>query len=78
MKKMFKNVEEIRKAFVNDGWSKNTTFTELTLNEAEKEGLLFAIDEIKKGKKYFRMDTSRNIFNSNGEIVFYNIPAKKG
>lgn len=75
---MFNNIEEIRKAFINDGWSKDTIFTELTLNAAEKEGLLFAIDGIKKGKKYFRMNISGNIYDNNGEIVFYNIPVKKG
>jgi len=75
---MFNNVEEIRKAFIKDGWSKDTTFTELTLNEAEKEGLSFAVDGIKKGKKYFTMNVSGNIFNSNGEIVFYNIHIRKG
>ncbi len=75
---MYNNAEEIRKAFVNDGWSKNTTFAELTLNDAEKEGLLFAVDGIKKGKKYFRMNVSGNIFDSYGEIAFYNIPVRRG
>lgn len=66
-------VEQITKKFIKDGWSENTSFAELSLEEAKQKGYTFAITEIIKGKKYFRMNTSGNIYNDNGEIVMYNI-----
>jgi hypothetical protein len=73
----YQTIEQITKQFIKDGWNKNTTFTELSLKEAEEKGYLFAVDTIKKGRKYFKMNISNNIFNDEGKIALYNIPCCK-
>ena len=45
----FKNVEEITKSFINDGWNESTTFSELSEKEASKKGYSFAVNGIRKG-----------------------------
>lgn len=69
----FTTVEQIREKFIRDGWNKDTSFEELTLEEAKARGLLFAVAGIQKGKKYFKMNISGNIFDDKGKIAFYNI-----
>lgn len=69
----FDNVNQIREKFLKDGWSEDTSFEELSLKEAEKKGYTFALNEIAKGKKYFKMNVNGNIYNNKGEIVLYNI-----
>ena len=66
--------EEMKEKFVADGWSKDITFAEFTLEEATERRLLWAIDAINKGEKLFKMCDTGNIFKSNGEIAFYNVP----
>ncbi len=73
MSKIFKTSEEIEKAFVNDGWSKNIEFSELTAEEAKEKGYLFAISGISKGHKFFKMKKCGNIYNDKGEICYFNI-----
>lgn len=73
---MFANTEQIREKFIKDGWSENTSFVELSLEEAKKKGYLFAINGIAKGEKFFKMNVSGNIYNSKGEILLYNITPK--
>lgn len=70
---MFRTSEEIRTAFINDGWGKGIKFVELTMEEAEQRGLHFATSGIKSGKKYFKMLPSGNIFDSSGEVAYLNI-----
>lgn len=70
-------VEEMEKKFVNDGWSKDISFSELTLEEAKEKGYLFAIDGINNGQKFFVMNGNGNIYKSNGEIACFNIPVKR-
>lgn len=70
-------VEEMKKKFVNDGWSKDISFSELTLEEAKEKGYLFAIDGINNGQKFFVMNGNGNIYKSNGEIACFNIPVKR-
>ena len=69
----FKNVEEITKSFINDGWNESPTFSELSEKEASKKGYSFAVNGIRKGRKYFVMSVSGNIFDDNGKIAMYNI-----
>lgn len=64
--------EKMKEIFENDGWN-NVNFTEVT---AEEKGLLFAVLGIEKGKKYFRMIGSGNIYDESGEIAMYNVSAK--
>ena len=45
--------EKMKEIFENDGWN-NVNFTEVTKEEAEEKGLLFAVLGIEKGKKYFQ------------------------
>jgi hypothetical protein len=70
----YSTAEEITTGFINDGWSKDISFTELSLQEAEDKGYYFAINGIKKGRKYYKMSVTGNIFNDNGRLSFYNIP----
>ena len=70
-------VEEMKKKFVNDGWSKDISFSELTLEEAKEKGYLFAIDGINNGQKFFVMNGNGNIYKSDGEIACFNIPVKR-
>ena len=51
----YKSEAEITAAFINDGWSKNTAFTELSFDDARKIGKYFA-DLMLKGTKLFRMN----------------------
>ena len=69
--------EEIKKKFIDDGWSKDISFYELTLEEAKEKGYLFAVDGINKGQKFFVMNGNGNIYKNNGEIACFNIPAKR-
>jgi len=71
---MFKTTEEIKNNFVKSGWDKTISFRELTLKEAQEENLLFVINGMSKGRKYFRMNVSGNIYNDKGKIVLFNIP----
>lgn len=69
----FKNANEITRFFVDDGWGKDTNFSELSEAEAKERGLHFAIRGMEKGRKYFKMAVSGNIFDDNGKIAMYNI-----
>lgn len=69
----FKNAEEITKFFVNDGWGKDTTFSELSEKEAKEKGYYFAVDGIKNGRKYFVMGVCGNIYDDSGKIAMFNI-----
>ncbi len=73
MSKTFETSEEITKAFVKNGWSKDTAFSELTVKEAEEKGYLFAISGMAKGHKFFKMNECGNIYNDKGEICCFNI-----
>lgn len=68
----FQTAEQITKSFIKKGWNKKVSFKELTLTEAQQKGLTFAIDGIKKGKKYFVMNINNNIYDDDGEIAFFN------
>lgn len=70
---VFANVEQIREKFIKDGWNKNISFEELSLKVAKEEGYLFAVNEITKGKKYFKMKVSGNIYNDKGKIALFNV-----
>ena len=74
----YTNVEEIRQGFIKQGWNENISFKELSYEEATKKGLLFAMINIQKGRKYFIMDTSNNIYDDNGKIALFDIPVRKG
>ena len=51
--KIFKNANEISNAFQLNGWDEDTTFEEITMEEAEIRGLIFAVNEIRAGRKIF-------------------------
>lgn len=71
--KKFRNAEEITTFFINNGWGENTTFSELSENEAEEKGYSFAVNGMKKGRKYFVMNDCGNIYDDNGKIAMFNI-----
>lgn len=67
----FRTTEEITKSFISDGWNTGISFSELTLNEAQEKGYLFAVNGIKRGRKYFKMDATGNIYDDNGKIAMF-------
>lgn len=69
-------VEEMKKKFVDNGWNKDISFSELTIEEAREKGYLFAVAGIANGQKYFVMNGNGNIYKGNGEIAYFNIPIK--
>lgn len=71
--RIYKNVEEIAKEFRKKGWREDTTFTEVTMEEAVIRGLLFAVSELKAGRKIYKMNETGNIYNQSGDLLMYNI-----
>lgn len=71
----YTNTKEISEAFIRDGWSENTSFSEVPLDEAKEKGLYFAVEAIKKGRKIFRMNISGNFFSDSGKLLMFHIPA---
>ena len=72
-RKVYKTAEEITQKFIKDGWTENTSFSELSLEEAKERGLLFVIGGINKGHKYFKMNVCGNIYDDRGKLVMFNI-----
>lgn len=72
--RIYENTEEIAKEFRKNGWEEDTTFTEVTMEEAVIRGLLFAVSDIKAGRKIFKMNETGNIYNQSGDLLMYNIP----
>ncbi len=70
---MYGTVEEITEAFKSKGWIK-PDFEAVTLGAARKMLGDSADHHYAKGGKLFRMRVTGNIFDSNGNIVIYNIP----
>lgn len=50
--KKYNSVEEISEAFIKDGWSVNTSFSEVTMEEAEKKGYLLQYLKSGRVKKF--------------------------
>ena len=75
--KHYESVGEITSDFIKEGWSNDTLFTELSREEAEAKGYLFAIHGMYNGRKYFVMNGNGNIFDDTGKIVLFNIDTKK-
>ena len=75
---MFKNAEEIAKSFIKKGWGKDTSFSELSIEEAEKIGNTNIISGMKKGKKYFKMNICKDIYDENCELIMFDMPTCKG
>lgn len=68
----FSNVEQIKEHFIKDGWSDDISFDELSIEEANNNGYLFAINGIANGEKFFKMKVSEDIYNHKGKVVMYN------
>jgi len=73
MNRTFKTVEEITSNFIEDGWNKNISFTEVSLEEVKEKGCFSIVYSIKKGHKYFKMAVSGNIFDEKGNVALYNL-----
>ena len=68
----YKSEAEITAAFINDGWSKNTSFTELSFDDAREIGKYFA-DLMLKGTKLFRMNICGNVYDDTGKLLLFDI-----
>ncbi len=75
---MYNTVEQIKEAFVKDGWLSDIEFTELTMKDAKEIGHYSMIRDMERGKKFFRMEVSGNIFDDHGNIFLYDIPTTGG
>ncbi len=70
---MYNTVEQIKAAFVKGGWSSDIEFEELTRPEAEKIGSWTILRDMERGRKFFRMLSTGNVFDDRGNVVIYNI-----
>lgn len=77
VKVKYHNAEEMTAAFKKKGWSDDTSFSEVTMEEAVSKGYLFAVAAIANGEKIFRMNVCGNIYSETGKLLSYNIPTKK-
>ena len=68
----YKSEAEITAAFINDGWSKNTSFTELSFDDAREIGKYF-VDLMLKGTKLFRMNICGNVYDDTGKLLLFDI-----
>lgn len=68
----YKSEAEITAAFINDGWSKNTAFTELSFDDAREIGKYF-VDLMLKGTKLFRMNICGNVYDDTGKLLLFDI-----
>jgi len=73
---MAKSVQEMTEMFIKRGWSSNISFSELSMHEAEELGCLSIIAKMKKGKAFYKMAVSGNIYDENGHIVLFNLNPK--
>lgn len=48
----YNSVEEISEAFIKDGWSVNTSFSEVTMEEAEKKDIYLRYLKSGREKKF--------------------------
>lgn len=71
--KRYKTTDEIAKKFIEDGWSDNTSFSELSLEEATERKLMWAVNGIINGHKYFVMNICGNIYDDKGKLMMLNI-----
>lgn len=55
----YKTTEEIREAFIKDGWADDTYFTEYYEN----------------GKKLYKMNNSVNVYDESGKLYYFDIKA---
>lgn len=65
----YTTTEEIRNAFIKNGWNESTFFEKITPEETEMHR--FFVHEY---PFYFRMSESGNIYTPDGNIFLYNIP----
>lgn len=70
---MYTNVDQIREAFINAGWDKSIEFAECSINDAD--GVSSIIDDIRRGKVYFRNIVTGNIYDASGKLVLFNLKA---
>ena len=69
-------VADMEEKFRQDGW-KDPHFTELSMAEAEEIRCLTILNQMSNGKKFFRMDVSRDIYDQDGNLVLFDLSTKK-
>lgn len=69
----YKCAEDMKAAFVADGWSADIEVREATAEEIEKSGY-YIKSAAANGSKFYIMAGSGNMFDDCGKIVYYNIP----
>lgn len=69
----YKCAEDMKAAFIADGWSADIDVREATAEEIEKSGH-YVKNAAANGRKFYIMTGSGNMFDDCGKIVYYNIP----
>ena len=75
MKQNYQSCEEIQKDFIRQGWSSDITFRDAEINDMQ--GCISLEADFRKGKKFFVMVETGNLFDSRGEVALYNIKPQK-
>lgn len=70
----YKCAEDMKAAFIADGWSADIDVREATAEEIEKSGY-YIKSAAANGSKFYIMAGSGNMYDDHGKIVYYNIPA---
>lgn len=69
----YKCAEDLKAAFIADGWSANIEIREATPEEIEKSGH-YINNAAANGNKFYIMVGNGNMYDDSGRIVYYNIP----
>lgn len=67
----YSTCEEIKEAFVKDGWGNDTEFSKVTIEEAKDKGYSFIARYINEGRVFFRMHVSNNIYDDTGKLILF-------
>ena len=70
----YKCADDMKAAFIADGWSADIDVREATAEEIEKSGY-YIKSAAANGSKFYIMAGSGNMYDDHGKIVYYNIPA---
>ena len=70
----YKCAEDMKAAFIADGWSADIEVREATEEEIEKSGY-YIKSAAANGSKFYIMAGNGNMYDDHGKIVYYNIPA---
>ncbi len=72
MAKIYPTAEEMRAAFIKEGWNETITLTKVPAEEIKR---IHGCVNLKEDY-YYIMNATGNVFRANGKVLLYNIKAK--